>query len=155
MIKGSTRAGQATAEALRHICVYLPNRGLDANGKLLPGVFTTYLISVLLPTMELGQRSEKELRTLGAALDLMTEGFMPEALDVLVGRFQSVETAELLGWPAASHLELIPTTLVSSVSERSRTRVIRRVKQPSWTTVILESVDRMAKKRQRFRGHLP
>ena len=75
---------------------------------------------------DLGLRSEKELRTLGMAIDMIVEGYIPEALDILVGRFQGVETAEILGWPAASHLERIPPTLVSSVSENARGRAVRQ-----------------------------
>ena len=113
--------------------VYLSSHhpGVAAGGSL-PAVAQTYLATVLLPSMSgsMGQRDERELRTIAKAIDLLVSGDSAGAGDVLMQRFKAVETASADGhWSIAKHMELLPTTTVSAVTDREREVAARMEKE--------------------------
>ena len=77
----------------------MPSRGLVARGNPFAPVVTTYLVSVLMPMhgREYGIQATRELQSLGAIIDLVLDGYVPEALDALMMRFQAMESARSLG----------------------------------------------------------
>jgi len=107
---------------------YLPDRGLAApEGDRFPPVAQTYLISALLPSSgsDVSSRSQRELRTLATGLDLIGQGYVAEAADLFMMRFQAVETAGRDGWGSARHLEGLPETEVSAVGPEARREAAR------------------------------
>ena len=101
---------------------------LDSQDRLTP-VVTSYLTAVLLPAQgtAIGLRSERELRTLAMAIDLILEGQIARALDVLSQRFKAVESASGEGgWSVSRHLELLPEGRVTSVSAKEREAMQRQ-----------------------------
>ena len=100
----------------------------DGRDRLTP-VVTSYLTAVLLPAQgtAIGPRSERELRTLAMAIDLILEGNIARALDVLSQRFKAVESASGEGgWSVSRHLELLPEGRVTSVSAKEREAMQRQ-----------------------------
>ena len=100
----------------------------EGKDKLAP-VVTSYLTAVLLPAQgtAIGLRSERELRTLAMAMDLILEGNVARALDVLAQRFKAVESASGEGgWSVSRHLELLPEGRVTSVSAKEREAMQRQ-----------------------------
>ena len=88
------------------------------------GLCVGYLTRALLPqvTGRITLRSERELRTLAEAIDLLLAGRVAALGDVLAQRFRAVEASILEegGWSVARHLEVIPDTRVSSVPDAMR-----------------------------------
>ena len=118
---------------------YLPTLGIQvAEGRFSP-IVETYIVSVLTPSCgrELGMRSLRELKTLGSAVDLLVHGYVPEALDLLMMRFQAVESSPALGWATAQHLEGIPEVGVSSLSLSERRRAAHVEARESKTRSLL------------------
>ncbi len=70
-----------------------------------------YINQVLLvqhPPQQLGLRNLREAQTLGQALDLIMEGQIAKAGDLLMQRLKALETAvNDQGWQQARHMELI------------------------------------------------
>ena len=61
------------------------------------------------------------LQNLASALDLLMEGEVTRACDVLAQRFRAVELATQDGsWNMARHVQLVGETRVSSLSQRER-----------------------------------
>ena len=80
-----------------------------------------YLTTVVLPNREkgVGLRNERELRTLAKAIDLVLEGQLLSALDLLAQRFKAVETVTTgATWSEAKYHQLIPTDKVTCVDPR-------------------------------------
>ncbi len=74
---------------------------------------------------ELGVRSERKLRTLSEAIDLLLLGRIAEAGDLFTQRFKSIQCASADGdWKTARHLELIPGTLVSAVPQAEQSAAL-------------------------------
>ena len=65
-------------------------------------------------------RSQRELRTLAEALDMLLTGQLAQLGDLLMQRFKAVEVAAVDGWAIAKHLELIPSAGLSSISNMER-----------------------------------
>ena len=86
-------------------------------------VFTPYLSSVLMPTLGEGAtlRNSHELANLAAALDLLMEGDVARACDILAQRFRAVELASQDGsWNVARHVQIVGDTRVSSLTQKER-----------------------------------
>ena len=66
----------------------------DGGTEHLSPLCVAYVTSILQPTSgeNGGGRSGEELRTLAHIVDLILKGNLPEAMDVLAGRFSAVET---------------------------------------------------------------
>ena len=124
----STRAGRMTLAGIHEMQKFLPRRGLGGNSQGSDGIISTYMVSVLMPSIkgDLRRGSERELRTLAEALDMLILGYLPEGMDILMRRFQASETSVLDEWSAAQHLELIPPSHVSSVAAKTRDQAISR-----------------------------
>ena len=69
------------------------------------------------------------MRTLAKALDLLLQGKVAAAADVLAQRFRAVEAAQVDGWGVAQHLELIGDARVTSLTDRERTAAARQEKE--------------------------
>ena len=68
-----------------------------------------------------GPRNERELRTLGEAIDALIKGDLASVGDCLVQRLKAVETAATdQSWDGARHLEVIADQNVSAVTEAER-----------------------------------
>lgn len=100
---------------------YLPPRAEGDTRGLQPRV-VEYLTTILeRGDRSLGVRNSRELRSLAQAVDSLIRGDITFAADTLIQRFKAVElSAAEGGWNLAQHLELIPGSKVSSVSDRER-----------------------------------
>jgi hypothetical protein len=68
---------------------------------------------------------EREIQTLVKCLDLMALGQVAELADVLMARYQAVETSMGFGWRVAQHLEELPRAQISSVPEDMQEKIVR------------------------------
>ena len=94
----------------------------------LRSIVTQYLTTALGPSAKdrLGERDERELRTLAEGLDHLVAGRVAEASDILMQRFRAVELANQTGtWDLAQHLEVVPPSGVSSVPMAVRAELAR------------------------------
>ena len=78
----------------------------------IPAIGVQYLLTIMLP--QLGQRAnlrtQRELRTLMVAIDLLARLNPARAADVLCQRVKALERASMDGgWASAQFLELIPS----------------------------------------------
>ena len=91
---------------------------------------TAFLKGAILPSRgTTSLRNQGELSTLAQALDLLIEGRVAQAADILSRRFQAIDAADMDGsWSRARHLELVDHTRVSSISEHDMRRATRREK---------------------------
>ena len=68
-----------------------------------------------------GMRKRRELRTLAEVLDLLLEGDLLRASDMLMARFASVELASSTqSWNVSQHLELVPGEVSGVASEAAK-----------------------------------
>jgi hypothetical protein len=90
-------------------------------------VATPYWITIARPSLkkEVPFAVEREIQTLVKCLDLMAVGRITELADVLMARYQAVETSMGVGWRVAQHLEQLPRSQVSSVPERLQDSIVR------------------------------
>ena len=91
-------------------------------------VVLSYLTSVLLPAAsgQMSLRSERELRSLAMAIDYLLTGETVKAADLLIRRFQEVETAHADGnWTMARHSEVLPEGRVASITAKQREQIIK------------------------------
>ena len=80
--------------ALKEMSRYLAARGEAKEEDLSQGKVVSYLHQILLPqNPKVGLRSQRELVTLASALDLLLEGELGRAGDLLVQRFKAVEAS--------------------------------------------------------------
>ena len=88
---------------------------------------TMYLTTALARSSKepLPRGLERELRTLAEAIDLIVDGQVARAGDMLMQRFRAVEFSHLEGWDAASRLEVIAPSSVSSVPSGMREAIAR------------------------------
>ena len=90
--------------------------------KLIPCA-TAYVTQVA-RTANLSVRNERELRTLAMSIDMMANGQVLSACDVLMQRFKAVElAASENNWSLATHLELLPPQIASATSTAEREAV--------------------------------
>ena len=90
---------------------YLSARGEAIGNDPAEGKVISYLHQVLLPQHpKAGLRAQRELMTLGSALDLILAGEVGRAADLLVQRFKAIEGSLAAdgNWSVARHMELIP-----------------------------------------------
>ena len=70
----------------------------------------SYLNSIFLgahPVQQIGVRNAAELRSLAESLDALDRGDLPALGDLMMSRFQAVETASTEGdWSQAQHMDL-------------------------------------------------
>ena len=84
--------------------------GVDETGEMTPPAATHYLMTVMIPQLgnKLNLRSQRELKTLCAALDLLAKKQPAHAADLLGQRVKALEKASHDGsWTAAQFLELL------------------------------------------------
>eukprot|EP00971_Amphidinium_carterae_P243681 4839556-Amphidinium_carterae.1 len=90
---------------------------------------TSYLSTVLLPLTEASLRNTCELLSVARCSDCLIRGQAPQCLDILLQRFQAVETSHAeAGYGAAKHFdskifELVPEAKVSCVPIRAKRAV--------------------------------
>ena len=97
--------------ALKEMSRYLSARGEAVGNDPAEGKVVSYLHQVLLPQHpKAGLRAQRELMTLGSALDLLLAGEVGRAADLLVQRFKAIEGSLAAdgNWSVARHMELIP-----------------------------------------------
>ena len=106
---------------------------LTAHGPRAIGV--AWLLTVYLnqhTAKELGPRTLRELRTLVHTLDLLIQGKVAEAMDVISQRVKALERAQVDGhWDAAQWLELIPTGAVQLVPRQESRYAMREAEEES------------------------
>ena len=114
--------------------MYLPGRarfGLGETSAQVPldPVVQLYLTTVLFPARgesAFGMRTSRELRTLGLVMDLLLEGQLASALDVLIQRIKALELAAEQGtWQQARWLELLPPSDVATWSREELREAVR------------------------------
>ena len=97
--------------ALKEMSRYLTARGEAETEDSSRGRVLSYLHQILLPQYpKAGLRSQRELITLGSALDLLLDGELGRCGDLLIQRFKAVEASLAAdgNWSLAKHQELIP-----------------------------------------------
>eukprot|EP00438_Fugacium_kawagutii_P012524 Skav208184 [mRNA] locus=scaffold2530:366794:368191:+ [translate_table: standard] len=89
----------------------------------------SYINQVVLvqhPPASIGIRNQRELITLGTAVDLLLGGKLGELGDLLVQRIKALETSfSDAGWATARHQELIPPQGASLTTEDERRKAAR------------------------------
>ena len=106
---------------------------------MLEPVVISYLTLVLLPSVgaDVLLRISQELKNLAMALDKLLIGDVIGTVDVLVGRFQPVETvATQKSWVAAGNLEMVGEPRISSASQKQQRAVARRERERSCAQLI-------------------
>ena len=98
-------------------------------------VAVAWLLTVYLnqhSAKDLGPRTMRELRTLCHTLDLLIQGKVAEAMDVLAQRVKALERAQADGhWDAAQWMELIPTGAVQLIPRRESRQALREAEEES------------------------
>ena len=97
--------------ALQEMSRYLAARGEASKEDPSQGRVLAYVHQILLPQYpKAGLRSQRELVTLGTALDHLLDGDLGRCGDLLVQRFKAVEASLAAdgNWALAKHQELIP-----------------------------------------------
>ena len=97
--------------ALKEMSRYLTARGEAETEDSSRGRVLSYLHQILLPQYpKAGLRSQRELITLGSALDLLLDGELGRCGNLLIQRFKAVEASLAAdgNWSLAKHQELIP-----------------------------------------------
>ena len=98
-------------------------------------VAVAWLLTVYLnqhSAKDLGPRTMRELRTLCHTLDLLVQGKVAEAMDVLAQRVKALERAQADGhWDAAQWMELIPTGAVQLIPRRESRQALREAEEES------------------------
>ena len=112
------RPGQLLKSGLKEMGHYLADRvGGDPAAGWQDRKVMAYINQVLLvqhPPQQLGLRNLREAQTLGQALDLIMEGQVARAGDLLMQRLKALETAVSdQSWHQARHQELIPAQAAS------------------------------------------
>ena len=130
------RPGHLLESGLKEMRRYLATRHqgsagseMTANDQQHQNTCTAYLTTALLPTLGAkgpGPRNERELRTLSEAIDLLVNGEVDKAGDMLMQRLRAVEASIEDGtWEVARHLELIPASRVSATPAGMRSAVLK------------------------------
>ena len=116
--------GRLFSEGLRSMERFLAPRSQGGGPKgELRARAVEYLTTVFAAAhREPGLRNERELRTLSEGLDFLASGHLGMLGDLLMQRFKAVETSLQEGgnWEIARHLEVIPPSVPSAVSEGER-----------------------------------
>ena len=97
--------------ALKEMSRYLSARGEAKSEDVSQGRVLSYLHQVLLPQFpKAGVRATRELTTLASAVDLLLEGDLGRAGDLIIQRFKAIEASLAAdgNWGVARHHELIP-----------------------------------------------
>ena len=109
--KSQKNPGCLLKSALKEMSRYLSARGEAGIKNPAEGKVVSYLHQVLFPQYpKASLRSQRELLTLQSALDLLLEGELGRASDLLVQRLKAVESSLAAdgNWEIARHMELIP-----------------------------------------------
>ena len=124
------KPGLLLSEGLREMGKFLALReagtdegGANTNQTLLTPTVVRYLTTVLNQSRSggLGLRAERELRTVGEALDQLLAGNLQGCGDILMQRFKAVEmSSDGTPWSVASKVELIPPSAVSATTRAER-----------------------------------
>jgi hypothetical protein len=90
-------------------------------------VATPFWMSIAKPSLkkELTFSVEREIMTLVKSIDLLSAGRLAELADVLMARYQAVETSLGVGWKVAQHLEQLPRSMISSVPAAVQDQIVR------------------------------
>jgi hypothetical protein len=114
---------------------------LDLRQHIQPMV-SAYWRTVAKPSIvkEIPYAVNRELETLVTALDHLGAGELARLGDVLMGRFQAVETSLSDGWRIAQHLEVLPPAAVSSVPVDRRDIIVRMEARDLRTTELRQKV---------------
>jgi hypothetical protein len=104
----------------------LKGLGSAERGVIAP-VATPFWMSIAKPSLkkELPFSVEREIMTLVKGIDLLSSGRLGELADVLMARYQAVETSLGAGWKVAQHLEQLPRSMISSVPAAVQDQIVR------------------------------
>jgi len=119
--------GKLYKRGLRNMSRFLAPRSGQVDGGGLQGHAVEYLTTVSsVANGAVSMRNERELRTLAEGVDLLASGSLGSLGDVLMQRFRAVETSvqETGSWELARHLEAIPPSLPSTLSEAERAQAL-------------------------------
>ena len=128
--------GALASLGLQRMGSYLPGRvrlgvGEATTRVALEPVAQLYLTTVLFPAKgeaAVGMRTSRELRTLALVIDLILEGQLSSALDVLMQRIKALElSTEQQSWQQALWLELLPPADVAAWSRDELTEAMREL----------------------------
>jgi hypothetical protein len=126
--QGYRLAGERFQEGLCQMGKYglLKNTG-SIEGSVIAPVATPFWMTIAKPSLktELPFSVEREIMTLVKSLDLLSAGRLGELSDVLMARYQAVETSLGLGWKVAQHLEQLPRAMISSVPAAVQDSIVR------------------------------
>ena len=128
MLTAEKHPGRLMLQGLRQMDRHLTSRGGVLVGgersdtEIMEPVVTRYLVNLVQQqSTKLSLRNERELRTIAEALDSMLTGRFAELGDLLMQRFRAIECAAVEGgWETAKHMELIPPTETTSLTQRER-----------------------------------
>lgn len=125
--------GQLLSNMIDQMQLFLGDRrGTDGGPDRLSPLCVAYVTSILQPTLgeDAGGRAGDELRTLAHVMDLILKGNLPEAMDILAGRFSAVETyATTKDWSSAKHLQVVAPSTVTCVNPALQDFAQRRKKE--------------------------
>lgn len=117
------KPGCLLKSALREMSKFLAARGEAKPEEASQGRVLSYVHQILLPQYpKAGLRSQREVVTIGSALDLLLEGNLGRCGDLLVQRFKAIGASMAAegNWAIARHHELLPTAVGLSTPAESR-----------------------------------
>eukprot|EP00971_Amphidinium_carterae_P115578 2289172-Amphidinium_carterae.3 len=114
-------AGETLKKMKEYLAVHDVGESLGCADTKWRPIVTSYLSTILLPSTEVTLRNSRELLTLARCADSLIRGEVARCLDVLLQRFQAIETSQIeSSWSNARHLELVPESRVSCVPPKAR-----------------------------------
>ncbi|CAK0868476.1 unnamed protein product [Prorocentrum cordatum] len=104
--------GKLLTAHLSHLKQFLSTKGMHDAEEELPPIVNKFLLNIFLashPVSSIGEDMFRQMRTLSESLDLLIQGKLPEAMDMLMQRFKACQLAcKDKHWRSARWLELIP-----------------------------------------------
>ncbi|CAK0799563.1 unnamed protein product, partial [Prorocentrum cordatum] len=104
--------GKLLTAHLSHLNQFLSTKGMHDAEEELPPIVNKFLLNIFLashPVSAIGEDMFRQMRTLSESLDLLIQGRLPEAMDMLMQRFKACQLAcKDKHWRSARWLELIP-----------------------------------------------
>jgi hypothetical protein len=126
--QGYRLAGERYQEGLCQMGKYGLRKSVGTEERcVIAPVATPFWMTIAKPSLkkELPFSVEREIMTLVKGLDLLSTGRLGELADVLMVRYQAVETSLGVGWKVAQHLEQLPRAMISSVPEAVQDQIVR------------------------------
>ncbi|CAK0814337.1 unnamed protein product, partial [Prorocentrum cordatum] len=104
--------GKLLTAHLSHLNQFLSTKGMHDAEEELPPIVNKFLLNIFLashPVSAIGEDMFRQMLTLSESLDLLIQGKLPEAMDMLMQRFKACQLAcKDKHWRSARWLELIP-----------------------------------------------